>query len=329
MSLMKLMISELKDRSRYTSREAAYIIRELIDNYGWSQIETEYLHFSPGSLESLLLGKFGQLPKVVLFWEGYYLLKKRRREIEALDCDKYILCDDLHDGAEETIKDKLQSFSMFHAILSTYGYVFYEYYSELAATHKVFWVPHSASPDFLITYNEHPENAVFLSGAVNHYYPLRLRVKALADSRVFPIVLHQHPGYRCDFDYDASTSVGREYARKINNYRAAFTDSSKYKYSVAKYFEIPATGALLLADRSISEPLRSVGFVEGVNYIGVTDHDLEEKIAYVLDESNHDEVDKIRRNGQDLVWQTHKTSDRARLIDEICSYDKDASSLTL
>ena len=186
-------------------------------------------------------------------------------------------------------------------------------------------MPHSASPDFLLTYNEHPENAVFLSGAGNHYYPLRLRVKALADDGVYPIAFHQHPGYRCDFNYDTNTSLGREYARKINNYRAAFTDSSKYKYSVAKYFEIPATGALLLADCAISEPLRAAGFIDGVNYIGVSDRDLEEKIAYVLDESNHGELDKIRRNGQDLVWQTHKTSDRARLIDEICSYDKGAN----
>ena len=134
---MKLMVSELKERSRYTSREAAYIIRELIDKYGWSQIETEYLHFAPGSLESLLLDKFAQLPKVILFWEGYYLLKRRRKEIESLDCNKFILCDDLHDGEDETKKDKLEAFSMFPTILSTYGYVFFDFYSELARTHKV------------------------------------------------------------------------------------------------------------------------------------------------------------------------------------------------
>jgi len=38
---MKLVMAELKDRAGYTSREAAYIIRELINNYGWRQIETE------------------------------------------------------------------------------------------------------------------------------------------------------------------------------------------------------------------------------------------------------------------------------------------------
>jgi hypothetical protein len=72
---MKLIISELEERSRYTSREAAYIIRELIDNYGWKQIETEDLYYSSSSLKSLLLSKLTELPEVILCWEGYYLNK--------------------------------------------------------------------------------------------------------------------------------------------------------------------------------------------------------------------------------------------------------------
>ena len=319
---MKLVVCELRQRSRYTSREAAYIVRELTDNYDWGEIETGYLRYSHASLESLILSKFAQLPEVILFWEGYYLLNARRREIEALDCDKYILCDDLHDGGDQSKRERLAAFSLSPTILSTYGYIFHEYYSELAGTHKVHWVPHSASPDFLLTYNEQPENAIFFSGAVNHHYPLRLRMKALSDSGVYPIVFSPHPGYHCNFDYETNTSVGRGFARKINHYRAAFTDSSRYKYAVAKYFEIPATGALLLADRAISEPLKSVGFIEGHNYIGVSDQDLEEKIAYVLDERNHEKLDRIRRNGQELVRQKHKTSDRARLINEICAVSR-------
>jgi hypothetical protein len=318
---MKLIVSELKDRSRYTSREAAYIIGELINAYGWRQVETEDLHFSSASLKSLLLSKVEALPRVVLFWEGYYLLNARRKEIDSLDSCKYILCDDLHGGDEYSREEKLSAFSMFSTILSTYGYVFDQYYPELTQTNRVVWLPHSASPDFLVPYNEHPENALLLSGAVNDYYPLRLRVKELSDSRSYPIVIHCHPGHRCDFDYETDGRIGRGYAHKINSYRAAFTDSSKYKYSVAKYFEIPATGALLLADRAVSEPLKRIGFIDGVHYIGVSVEDLEDKIRYVLDENNHEKLNEIRKHGQELVWQKHTTNDRAKLIDEICSAD--------
>ncbi|MFY9608401.1 MAG: glycosyltransferase [Blastocatellia bacterium] len=322
---MKLVISELKERARYTSREAAYIIRALINNHGWKQIETEELYYASGSLRSLLLSKFEELPEVILWWEGYYLLNARRREIESLDCGKYVLCDDLHGGEEHSQQEMLDAFSMVDTILSTYGYVFDNFYPELAKTKRIVWTPHSASPDFLVPFNEHPENAILLSGAVHYYYPLRLRVNALHDRGSYPIVLHPHPGHRCDFDHETNTSIGRGYANLINRYRTAFTDSSIYKYSVAKYFEIPATGSLLLADRAISEPLTRIGFVEGVHYIGVSDEDLEEKIEYVLDEGNHPELDQVRRNGQNLVWLRHKTSDRARSIDEICTLEDKSS----
>jgi len=106
---------------------------------------------------------------------------------------------------------------------------------------------------------------------------------------------------------------------KINNYRAAFTDSSVFKYVVAKYFEIPATGALLLADDSVSVALEQLGFVEHEHYVPVSEETLEEKIRFVLDERNHEELDKIRRRAQQLVLACHKTSNRASQIDVACS----------
>jgi hypothetical protein len=314
---MKLVICELKERSRYTSREAAFIVHALINQYGWRHIETTDLYYSDALLNLLLSAEFGELPEVILFWEGYYLLNARAAELASVKCRKYLLCDDLHGGEEYSEEAKHKAFRLFKTIISTYGYAFARFYPELGKTKRIVWVPHSASPDFMLSYNEQPENAIFLSGAVNHYYPLRLQVRDLHDRDAYPIVAHQHPGYG-DFDYATNTSVGRAYARRINAYRAAFTDASQYGYLVAKYFEIPATGALLLADRAVSDPLRSLGFIDGAHYIGVSHGDLEEKIRYVLDKNNHDELDEIRRRGQALVWQRHKTDDRARLINEIC-----------
>jgi len=317
---MKLIICDLASRRRYTSREAAYIVSELIDDYGWRHIETDDLFHSAGTFEALLLNRLRELPEVILFWEGYHLLNSRAPQIEALACDKYIFCDDLHASQDRPRTDKLRAFSLCNTILSTFGYIFDQFFPELTNTHNVVWVPHAASGDFLIPYNAEAQNAIFLSGALSHFhYPLRLRMKALADSGAYPIAFQPHPGYHNNFDHEVgSTRVGPGFARQMNLYRAAFTDSSKHKYALAKYFEIPATGALLLGDRAISEPMKSQGFIEGVNYIGVSDADLEEQVAYVLDERNHDELDEIRRRGQALVWQRHQTSHRARQIDEIC-----------
>jgi hypothetical protein len=143
-------------------------------------------------------------------------------------------------------------------------------------------------------------------------------MKALAQRRVYPIVYHSHPGYHCSYDYKRNQNIGIGFARKINRHRAAFTDSLKFGYVVAKYFEIPATGALLLADARVAPQLRELGFEENVHYVPVASEDLEEQVRFVLDPKNHARIDEIRKNAQMIVWERHKTSDRAKQIDEAC-----------
>jgi hypothetical protein len=120
------------------------------------------------------------------------------------------------------------------------------------------------------------------------------------------------------YDYNSNSNIGRGYAEKINKYRVGFTDCLTFKYMVAKYFEIPATGALLLAEDAVKEPLKELGFVEDVHYVPVSKENLEERVKQVLDETNREALDQVRRRAQQLVWERHTTSDRAKLIDETC-----------
>ena len=184
---------------------------------------------------------------------------------------------------------------------------------------RVVWVPHAASPEFLLPLNESAENVIFLSGMINHYYPLRQRLKSLADEAELHIVEHPHPGYQCQHNHDSSGVVGAGYARRINASRAAFTDASKFHYLLAKFFEIPATGSLLLGDAAVEEDLSRLGFCQRVHYIPVSDATLEGELRGILDAKNHAELDEVRRRGQHLVWERHKTSDRAKLIDDVCT----------
>jgi hypothetical protein len=315
---MKLIVSQLGALKGYVSREFYYVMSDLIADYNWKHIETMRLWHAPVSIERALLHEFGELPEVILFWEGYDLLSGRAHDFYRLDCRRVIMADDLHWSNLQMRQRKLVGFAMCERVLSTYAYVWDKFFPELAGIKSVVWIPHSASPDFMLDYNEQPANYVFLSGAVNHYYPLRQQMKEIHDKGSDHIAYHPHPGYHCHYDYGRAGDVGRHYAKKINNFRSAFTDSLRYCYVVAKYFEIPATGALLLADAAVSKPLRELGFVENRHYVPVSREDLEEKIEYVLNEKNHQELDEIRRAGQALVWDRHKTSDRARSIDEAC-----------
>jgi hypothetical protein len=315
---MKLIVSQLELLKRYVSREFHYVMTDLIQNFGWRHVETDKLAQGNGSLKDKLLDIFGELPETILFWEEYRLLNDHAPEVVRMDCRKCIFCDDLHWFTENMRRSKLAGFAMCDLVISPYAYLWNDFYAELSHA-KVTWVPHAASPDFLVGFNENPENSIFLSGEINEYYPMRQQMKALAQQRFYPIVYHSHPGYHCSYDYDRNQNIGTGFAGKINRHRAAFTDSLKFGYVVAKYFEIPATGALLLADDKVAPQLRELGFEENVHYVPVSSENLEAQVRFVVDPKNHAGLDQIRRYGQELVWDRHRTTDRARQIDEACA----------
>lgn len=316
---MKLIISQFDALRNYVSREFSFIIEQLIAQHGWTQIGTLQLWNRPGSLRQKLLDEFGQLPATVLFWEGYEFLNAHAHEICRLDARKAILADDLHWWNPAMRREKLVGFAICDTVLSTYGYVWDEFYPELRRIKEVVWVPHSTSSDFMLSYNPRPDNSILLSGAMTSHYPLRRLMKTLHDRRAYAIAYHPHPGYHCAYDYENDADVGRGYAQKLNKHRAGFTDALIYGYVVAKYFEIPATGALLLADAAVARPLRELGFIEDSHYVSVNRENLEDKIRYVLDEENHEALDHIRKKGQELIWEKHKTTDRAAQIDAACA----------
>lgn len=317
--MTKLIVSQLDALRGYVSREFYYVMAELIARHGWRQIETFRLWKGPGTIERTLVSEFGGVPRCILFWEGYEFLSAFAEEIYRLDCRKFILADDLHWWNEPMRNARSVGFALCDAVLSTCAYLWDEFYPEFCGTKRVVWIPHSASPDFMLRYNPSPSNSVFLGGAMTTHYPLRLKMKELHERGSYPIDYQPHPGYYRWHDYERDEGVGRAYAERINACRAGFADSLVYRYVVAKYFEIPATGALLLADDSVAGPLRELGFVEHEHYLPVSEENLEERIRYVLDESNHVEIDEMRSRGQALVRQRHKTSDRATQINEVCT----------
>jgi hypothetical protein len=315
---VKLIVAPLRALGHYISREFAFTIRKLIDSYHWKQVEFSHLSRVRKPLKEALLAEFGELPRVILFWEGYDFVNSRAREILALDCLKAIFADDLHSRTDEVRCARVAAYLLCDVVFSAYGDRFQVTFPEVCRLTRVIWAPHSASPDFLIPWNPQAENAVFVSGAVSRHYPFREAVRALHDTGRYAMTYQPHPGYHCGYDYATDSRVGADYARALNRHRVAFTDSSVHRYLVAKFFEIPATGALLLADRAVTQSLRQLGLFEDEHYVSVSPDDFEERVQHVLDEANHPQLDAIRRRAQALIWERHTTSNRARLIEEEC-----------
>lgn len=316
---MRLIVAELGAYSRFVTREFSYIIRELIEAYGWRHMEFSAL--PGGALRERLARHCGDFPEVILFWGGEGFLCEHDREVEKLPAAKWFVSDDLHH--HDSIPYLERAFLLCDKVLATYAYRFAEYFPDAAKSGRVVWMPHSASPDFALTFNSAARNELVLSGAIANAYPLRQKMNALRESGFEGIVRLPHPGYHCQYKYGDDSRVGRAFARRIWEHRAAFTDCLVFQYAVAKHFEIPATGALLVADVFIEEPLRKLGFVPGVHYFPVSAGDLEDRVRSLLREDRHDELDRIRRNGQALVLERHRTSHRAKLINDLAN-DVDA-----
>jgi hypothetical protein len=315
---MKVLVSWMNELSGYVSREFYFIMQDLVHAHGWRQIQPESL----GSGDGLrtLIDRAGGTPDLVLFWEAYDLAIRLRPALAEAGIRCYFFADDLHEmwGEESRRAQKLEAFASCDGVLCPYAYRFDDFFPELRGKQRVEWIPHSASPDFFIPFHDRPCNKILLSGAGGPQYPFRGRLKDMQEAN-HPSIDHiDHPGYGCDHDYTADPRVGAGYARRLQHYKAAFTDALIYRYVVAKYFEIPATGTLLFADASVAAPLEELGFIDGVHFMSATPANLDERIDFIVDPRHDEEIDAIRRRGQELVSSRHRTSDRARRIDEVC-----------
>jgi spore maturation protein CgeB len=89
---------------------------------------------------------------------------------------------------------------------------------------------------------------LLLIGHTNrNVYPFRCRLGDIVKSRVFNKYVKstvRHPGY----EIASPMKVQENFSREINKAKIVITCSSKFKYALSKYVEVPRSHALLAAD---------------------------------------------------------------------------------
>jgi len=313
--MRKLFISSLEALRRYVSREMFHTACVLVADYGWDVIDGYSLPQDPDGLPEMLHRRFGIVHDVVLFREMYDALVYHAPALTSAGARIYVITDDLH----KRFEGMSEALQLATGVLSPYAPWISAFVPDVDEA-RVTWVPHAAGPDFQLPVAEEPARAIFVSGNMNRYfYPLRVMMLELASQRPEIARIHDHPGYESTFDYNADKRVGRGYAEAMRECLAAFTDASRFNYIVAKHFEIPATGALLVAERAAAPQLAALGFIDGEHYVSADSGDLREVVEYVLDDRNRPEIDAIRRAGHELVHRRHTTRVRAQQIDTVCN----------
>jgi hypothetical protein len=249
----------------------------------------------------------------VLFWNVNSWIKNNWDKIMEAQFLKMIYFDDIHQKKSIAIFRR-KIINHFDRILATYAYLFPRVFSDVPkVAEKVVWLPHFIRDEFWVPYQPDPLPRILLSGTIEpNIYPFRYQVSQMTHN--YPIDILPHMGYR----KQRHDIIGHKYIEHLSRYLVGFTCCSNESYLLAKFFEIPASGALLLAyEAPIREQLQALGFIEGKNYLAVDTHNLRERIQYVLDPKNRPVINQIRQQGYQLVWSKHKMSDRARLIDSI------------
>ncbi len=190
-------------------------------------------------------------------------------------------------------------------VFSFYRDTFTDWFPDLIS--KFRWLPNYVNIEIFKDYGLKKDIDFLLMGALSEkIYPLRAEIaNEMAGMKGF--VHHEHPGYR-DFSPEEGKLVGESFAREISRAKIFFTDHSRFRYPIAKYFEVPACNTLLLA--SGSQELRDLGFIDGVTFVEIKQYNYLEKAKYYLE--HEDKRKKIANRGYEMVRRSHSTVVRAR-----------------
>jgi len=244
--------------------------------------------------------------KIIILFRCNRFIKTYYNEIKISDIKFILYLDDLHNSPEiQELKNLDNNFpNSFNLILSTYQYTFNKFFNNI--TTKIYWFPHSFNELFYnkLFYNNKPKNELLLSGCLSpNIYPMRNKLKEYCSN--YPISILKHPGYNTKHKHKI---VSIRYYQYLQQYRFAFTccSNKNLPYLLAKFFEIPACGVVLLAyDRYIKKELKQLGFEDNKNYISITEDNLEYKLNYIFDKTNENEIELIRKNGYEFIKNNH------------------------
>jgi hypothetical protein len=110
-------------------------------------------------------------------------------------------------------------------------------------------IPHCAEKTVYKDYGEEKSIDVMISGATSRHYPFRRRlllvIKNILSRRGLKCMIVRHPGGDLK---NIKGPILEDYARLINRSKISLTCSSKYRYRLSKYVEIPMCGSLMAGD---------------------------------------------------------------------------------
>ena len=303
-----VVLPEMYHQIRGVYTDSFFILFDrLCEEYGFEFIFADSLKGIVADLYLIQAGVHGKnlirestsLPsdkKVILYLDGFHaFLRSDSMIVSAFDRANYLLG-------------------------NSFGRVFGKRWPEYVDKFEVFptfFAPHKRYAD--LEFNEYPLMRCLLSGNTAKWYFFRNWVagEVLKGSpQTQRIDIMRHPRWKTPFGDSINIIEGAihdAYAKALNQYFCSFIGYGKIATPIAKYYEVPATGSLLLAEDSID--VREVGFIADKNYVSVNRENIFKKINYCL--NNPEAYREIRLAGMEFVRTNHSVENRVQRIGKI------------
>lgn len=318
---MKILIISLQNNYldvKQSHHDKFFLFEYLVNNYDnkYKYISVDELENNKGKLERYIVTKYGNKPDYIIGYSIFNMTSEIYDEI-SLFSNLVMILFDIHHG-KSVRRYRIPILNKCKYVLNSYAYVYNRY---LPLHDNNIFFPHSLA--YKIEFNSNPINKILASGHLNKdIYPNR-QIIYLESKKNKDIIYHKpdYQGYRLkEQDYDKT--YGKRYYQLLNKYICCFTDDANKDrpYIVAKFFEIMGSGSLLLACNELTyHEFKKLGFIDNIHYISCNMDNYLEKIEYILDPNNRENIDKIRKNGYELANKKHNYKYRSMELDKILS----------
>lgn len=321
MESLHLILKPLEDVNNRSDHHDKFLMFEyLVTKHNFEYITINEVKKNRGNLRDFFIEKYKKLPTFILGFQSVGSFIYTYKELREFCNLAFIICDVHHAYSVRKTKEDVVESSTY--LFNNYGYMFNMYYNHHLGN---IYFPHGAAYTDII-FNCNPIPKIIITGHLNkNVYPNRMFVHDLAkkDKRI-QYIKPDYGSYiirECDRD----KTYGKKYYQKLNKYLCCVVDDAceKRPYIVAKFFEILASGSLLLAfNEKTKNHFIELGFEDNVHYLSTTKDNFLEKIKYILDPKNKNIIDKIRMNGYDLVLEKHTYINRGDFIESIFNNKK-------
>lgn len=163
-------------------------------------------------------------------------------------------------------------------------------------------------------------NCLFTGHTNSSIYPLRyfIMVQLQTNPALQKIMVRvRHPRWGLKGvplkPYEIAPVLNETYAQALNDHYCSVATASKYRYVLAKYFEIAAAGALLLAERTLDSD--SVGLVPGVHYVPIDRSNVVARVTECVQQP--EKFENIRIAGCEYVRANHSVNNRVEQLKEM------------